>query len=407
MSSKPHSGDKDSSSFLLAVIILLLAGGIGVGIYSLRISNVDQALSEDRVISALFVFEKDEKPLCSYVLLCYPQTRRTAVFDIPGNVGMMFRQINRFDRIDTVYTPQRISPYQRAVESLLGIEISYSVVFDIENLGKTVDLIGGVDIFIPSKIDIRDSETLVLLPSGVNRLDGNKIIDYMEYESPEEDPELAVFRRQRFFLGFLKRLAETDHMFNSKAVSRMFQSYMQTNLNQRTRIRLFNEIARMDMERINIQSVGGNNRVISGNQLLIPFYDGNLVKDIVRQVLGTLTRPADGLTGDRVFTVEVLNGTAINGLAGRTAEILRGFGYDIISTGNADNSNYARTLIIDRSGNEDIGSNFAGIIRCNNINYETPPRDTPEGFALQSHELRSDFTLILGRDFNGRYVTGN
>jgi len=161
----------------------------------------------------------------------------------------------------------------------------------------------------------------------------------------------------------------------------------------------------MDMERINVQSVGGNRREISGQTLLIPFYNGDLVKDIVRQVLGSLTRPAEGLTGDRVFTVEVLNGTAINGLAGRTAEFLRGFGYDVISIGNADHSGYARTLVIDRSGYEDIARNFAGIIRCTNIRFEAPVRETSEGFALQSHEFRSDFTLILGRDFDGRHVT--
>jgi hypothetical protein len=48
---------------------------------------------------------------------------------------------------------------------------------------------------------------------------------------------------------------------------------------------------------------------------------------------------------------------------------------------------------------------FAGIIRCKIISQESSGRETPE--AMQNVEYRSDFTLILGRDFNGRYVTGN
>jgi hypothetical protein len=188
----------------------------------------------------------------------------------------------------------------------------------------------------------------------------------------------------------------------------MYQSFMQTGLNQRTRARLFDEIAGMDLDRVNIQSVGGNYRTGSGKPLLIPHFDGNFIKDIVRQVLGALTRPAEGSLGDRVFTVEVLNGTSVAGLAGRTAELLRAFGYDIISTGNADHPGYEKTLIIDRSGYETVAGNFADIIRCNNINHEAEARENPEDeFALQSHEYRSDFTLIIGRDFNGRYVTGN
>jgi hypothetical protein len=163
----------------------------------------------------------------------------------------------------------------------------------------------------------------------------------------------------------------------------------------------------MDMDRINIQAVGGNLREVSGQMLLIPSYDGNLIKEYVRQALTTLTNPVDGSLTDRIFTVEVLNGTSVTGLAGRTAEVLRGFGYDIISIGNADHASYEKTVIIDRSGLEGMAKNFAGIIRCTNINFEAHNGDNPEGeFVMQNLEYRSDFTLIIGRDFNGRYVVG-
>ena len=401
-------GTKDRSIILLALIVLLLIGGAVFGIITLRNNPVDQVLSGDRVITVLFVFEKDQKPLCTYVFMCYPETRRAAVFDIPGEIGMLIRQINRYDRIDAVYNPRRVSAYEDEIQKLLGVDIAFSVVFNTENLVRAVDLGGGLELFIPSKVDIRSENIPVLLPSGINRLDGDKVVEYLNYESPQEDQDTVIFRRQRFFLSFLKRLAEMNNMFKNPAVSPMYQSFMQTNLTPRTRIRLFDEIAGMDLERVNIQSVGGNYRDVSGNMLLFPYYNGNLIKDIARQVLGTLTSPVDGSLGDRIFTVEVLNGTSMNGLAGRTAGILRGFGYDIISIGNADHSDYSRTIVIDRSGYENIAQNFAGIIQCTNISYETPHHENPgEDPALQSLEYRSDFTLIIGRDFNGRYVTGN
>jgi hypothetical protein len=178
-------------------------------------------------------------------------------------------------------------------------------------------------------------------------------------------------------------------------------------MSQQARIRLFDEFAGIDTDRISIQSVGGNLREVSGQTLRIPFYDGNLVKEIVRQTLGALTRQAEDSLSERVFTVEVLNGTAVSGLAGRTAELIRGFGYDVISIGNADRDTYEKTEIINRSGYEDVGKTFADIIRCGNIRIETPVQETSEGeLIIQSLEYRSDFTLIIGRDFNGRYVTG-
>jgi anionic cell wall polymer biosynthesis LytR-Cps2A-Psr (LCP) family protein len=404
----PKSGKRDASPFLLAVIVLLLVGGIVAAALTFRSDPIGAVLSNDRVISVLYIIEKDQKPLATYVLMCYPGTRRAAIIDIPGELGIRIRRANRVGRIDSVYDPNRIAAFEEEIESLLGVDIAFSIVASIENLGRAVDLLEGVEVFSPSQVDIRDGGALVLFPSGISLLDGDKAVSYISYEAPGEDSEMAVFRRQRFFQAFLKRQAQMNEVLKHPLVSRLYQSFFQTSLNRRARLRLFDEIALMDLDRASIQSVGGNLREVSGQMLLIPHWDGNLVKDIVRQALGTLTRPAEGFLIDRVFTVEVLNGTPVTGLAGRTAEVLRGFGYDVISTGNADHSGHERTLIIDRSGYTVMARYFADIIRCENIRIETPARENLEGeLALQSLEYRSDFTLILGRDFNGRYVTRN
>jgi len=406
MRAKSSFGKRDASAVLLAAIVLLLAGGVAVAIYALRSDPVEEILSSDRVITVLYVIEKDQKPLSTYVLMFYPNTRRAAIFDIPGELGMLIRRINRVDRIDTVYEPGRVANFQSEIEGLLGLEIAFSIVISAENLGRAVDLVEGVQLFIPSKVAITGDGEPVLFPSGQTRLDGDKAISYISYHAPDEENEMAVFRRQRFFLGFLKRQTEMIDKLNMPAISLMFHSFMQTSFSQRAFLRLHNEFSAVNIDRISIQSVGGNLREVSGKMLLIPSYDGNLVKDIVRQTLGTLTRPADGFMTDRVFTVEVLNGTTVNGLAGRTAEVLRGFGYDIISIGNADHSGYERTVVIDRSGMEGMVRDFADIIRCNNIAHEAHEGDSPEGI-VQSFDYRSDFTLIIGRDFDGRYVVKN
>ena len=111
--------------------------------------------------------------------------------------------------------------------------------------------------------------------------------------------------------------------------------------------------------------------------------------------MAALILPPESTMGGRVFTVEILNGTNIGGLAGRTAELFRGFGYEVVSIGNADRNDHEKTLIIDRSGYEQMARGFGEIIRCNNFLFDFPHHEGPE----------SDFTLIIGRDFNGRYVT--
>jgi anionic cell wall polymer biosynthesis LytR-Cps2A-Psr (LCP) family protein len=395
----------DASVFLLGAIVLLVGGGIAFAVLTLRSDPIEEALSGDRVINTLFVIEHQGKPIGSYVLIYYPATRRAAIFDIPGEVGLILQRIKRVDRIDSIYDPQRIGPFEHEIEGLLGIDINFSLIFETENLGKIVDLIEGVEIFIPAPVEIYQEPFPILFPSGLSRLDGEKAKLYATYEIPEENSELAHFRRQRFFLGFIKRLGERNGALKDPPVARLYQSFLKTSVSSRTRTRLFDELARIDTDRVSIQSVGGNLREVSGQTLILPYYDGDLIKQIVLQAAGALTRPVEGTTGERLFTVEVLNGTGIAGLAGRTAELLRGFGYDVIAIGNADTSDHESTLIIDRSGYEEVVRDFAGTIRCENILMEGASRETGElDMNIKNFEYRSDFTLILGMDFDGRYV---
>jgi anionic cell wall polymer biosynthesis LytR-Cps2A-Psr (LCP) family protein len=399
----------DASVFLLLLILLLLGGGILFIILAIRSDPIEEALSGDRPISTLFVIEGEGKPLGSYVLFYYPPTRRAAVFDIPGEVGMILSRINRVDRIDTVYDPNRPALFEAEIEKLLGIEINFSVIMELENLGKLVDWIEGVEIFIPAPVEIYEEGNTILFPYGKTRLDGAKVRRYVTYDLPEEERELAYFRRQRFFSGLIKRLGEKAAYLKKPAVALFYQPLLKTSMDQRTRTRLFDELAKIDMDRLNIQSVQGATREVSGKPLLFPLYDGNLIKEIVRQSMAALTRQQEGAASDRVFTVEVLNGTGATGLAGRTADLLRGFGYDVIAIGNADRNDYEATEVIDRSGYEAMARTFAEIIRCRNIRSDTRNEEALElgiEINIQNLEYRSDFTLIIGKDFNGRYVTG-
>jgi anionic cell wall polymer biosynthesis LytR-Cps2A-Psr (LCP) family protein len=393
-----------ASRLLLGSIILLIILGVAAAVYTLRSNPIEDALAANRVISILFVIEEGKKPLNTYVLMYYPGTRRAAIFDIPGNFGLLIAKINRVDRIDRVYEPARIASYENEIEKLMEIDINFAVVITKENLVSIVDLIEGVEIFIPSPVSYRDDEQVILFPSGITVLDGDKASLYATYSLPDEDIEMEEFRRHRFFLGLLNRQIQMNEKLESPAVAKMYYSFFRTAMNQRTFTMLFKEFVHVDTNRINILSVGGSLKEVSGQMLIIPRWDG-IVKEVVRQTLGALTRDIEDHLIDSTLTVEVLNGTDVNGLAGKTAEILRSFGYDIISVGNADRSDYENTMIIHLSGDEAVVKAFADVINCTNIRSEAAANDKPEGeMDIQFLDYKADITLIIGRDFNGRYV---
>ncbi len=391
----------DSSVFLLAAIVLLLAAGGLFAYFSLRTDPIADALSGDRVINTLFVIEDQGKPLSSLVLLYYPATKRAALFDVPGEIGLIIQSINRVDRIDTLYNGKKSPLYVKAVQDLLGITIPFQVILPLNRLCQLVDLLDGVDLFIPDPVEVYEGPTPILLPPGLVRLDGDKCRLYATYTVPDEEPGASAARRERLFLALLKRLGERKDFLKQTGVSSFFHSLLATNMNHRTTDKLFNELSAVDVERVPVQTVGGNKKEVSGHPLIFPFYDGSLIKEIVSQSLSALTRKTDGALSDRVYTVQVLNGTVSSGMARRTADLLRGFGYDVISVGNADSTDYAKTQIIDRSGSPEMAQVFADVIHCPTI--VTEARGAPAADA-QNLEYKADFTIIIGKDFNGRYV---
>ncbi|MDR1470362.1 MAG: LCP family protein [Spirochaetaceae bacterium] len=407
MKRKTHAVKQSSSGLLLAGILVLVVGGIAGGYFLVRSTTLEDALSGDRITSALFIIENGGKPFGTYVFFCYPSTRRGALFAIPQNVGLIIRTLNRVDRIDSVYDPARPEIYRREVERLLGITVPYLVVINMEGLCSLVDLIEGVELNIPEAVAGFHQDPPVLLPSGRVVLDGNKVQAYLGYNAPDDDVEQILLKRERFFLGLIKRIGEKQALLSNPGFKKYFYASLRTTMSPHTIDRLFETLTHIDIARVTTQTVSGNYRDVSGERLLFPYYDGNLIKDIVSEALSGLTRISDSVTGDRVFTVEVLNGTSTTGLAGRTAELLRGFGYDVINVGNADGTQYDKTIVVDRSGTAEFGRLFADIIRCETIRVESYDGDIDdEGIGMTEEDTgyEADFTLILGRDFNGRYV---
>jgi anionic cell wall polymer biosynthesis LytR-Cps2A-Psr (LCP) family protein len=244
--------------------------GIVVAVYTLRSNPVEDALAFNRVINILFVIEEDKAPLSTYVLMYYPATKRAAVFDIPGDIGLLLTRINRVDRIDRVYDSARIGSYQNEIEKLLGIEINFSIVITGENLVYMADLLEGVEIFIPSSVHLREGDNLIMFPSGMTVLDGDKAAVYATYSLVDEDRELQVSRRQRFFFGLLDRIFRMNGNMKNQSVEKMYYSFFKTGMNQKTLMRLLDEFSYIDINRTNIQSVTGNMREVSGQVLIIP-----------------------------------------------------------------------------------------------------------------------------------------
>jgi anionic cell wall polymer biosynthesis LytR-Cps2A-Psr (LCP) family protein len=385
----------EKSSIPFFVIVAIFAATAFFLFMSLRSDAVDQAIKADRILNLAVIVEREGKPVSTQLFLFYPANGRGAVLDIPGETGLIIKSLNRVDRIDALYDGRRPNVYVREIANLLSADIPNWIVLDEFSLAGLVDLLEGLEVFVPAPIDLRGPPRAIL-PSGALILDGDKTAQFAFYVDPDESDADSAGRRQRLLQSLIRRIGEKAEWIARPDVFPAFKKKMQTNLSADSLRALVPELAKLDADRLVLQRVTGAYRTVDGKRLLFPHYDGELVRDIVKQTLNALATAGTSSPADKTFTLEVLNGTDTKGWAKKAAEIFQSFGYDVVSVGNADRDDYERTAVLDRFSNPEASKNIADVIRCGNVSSRPP-----EAVA----QAAADFTIILGKDFNGRYCS--
>lgn len=384
--------------FIIGILIVLIALVITL-FFALQTDPIANVLENNQLLNVLFVLQKDGTPLFTDVLIYYPESERGALFNIPGDTGLIIKSLDRVDRIDAVYREKGIEVYKKEIETLTGIEIPFTIEMNIDQFSVLTDLLGGLNVFVPYPIDVVNGEVRHILPSGSVDLDGEKMVSYLSYSTPDELADDVQDRMKNVMVAFLHALNKKSTFVLNKNVFPVVTRYMKANIDSKALYRLISLVSAIDSERLVPQTISGKRRDVDGQTLLFPSYDGQLIQEVFKQTMISIASTG-GNAYARVYVLEIQNGTSQQGLARNTGSLLQSYGYDVLSTVNADHD-YDKTVIIDHIGNEKVAESIAGIIHCKNIETEDAAENTAN---VESDDSLVDFTIILGRDFDGRYV---
>ena len=385
--------------FIALIVIVIIALSLFFA-RSLKTNSVEDALEHDTLLRTLFVVQNDDgTELFSNVIILDTSTKKAAVINLPGYTGAIFQSLGRTDRLAQVYNELGMASYRTEVQKMLGISIPYTTMVRLEDFIRLCDMFGGMRVFIPSPIDSTSEEgERWLLPSGAVTLDGDKIAVYLRYRDEEETEESIQDRYQNVMGAFLTGLHDQSFkIFNTSKNFKRFSVSLNTNLADYEEETLYSEISQIDTESIIKQTITGSLRNVDGQQLLFPLNNGEFIKEAVKQTTYMLMS-SDGTISNRIYVLEIQNGTKTQGLARRTATLYQNASYDVLSAVNADSNDYAETVIVDHIGNEAVARQVGELIRCTNIKQADEMEDGSSGDSMV------DFTVILGRDFNGAYV---
>lgn len=383
----------DKSALLLGLIVLTVLVSALLLYLQVRTDKVTETIQAKQPLAVLFVLHDDGKLVFSDVFLYHPATYSGAVLDIPGNLGLIIESMNRFDRVDVLYKPGNLKAFREKLEQFSGLSIPFYIEMSLDGLERAVDLVEGLELFIANPVERLAGEPPVLLPSGSVVLDGAKIRSFIMYEDPAEIRADSVSRRQRLLQSLLKAFGQHAEFLAHPEVFPYLRENLGSNMDPGALRAFVTELYKLDSERILFHHVLGAERNVDGQVLLFPHYEGALFKNRIAQIADSLGSSEKTQADELEVTIQILNGTSVGGLASRTAAVFQSYGFDDSVVGNADRTDYEQTVVIDRRGNVAAAQKVADIIRCTRV--ESVPDETLD--------TRVDVTIILGKDFDGRY----
>jgi len=386
----------DKSIIILAIILGVIIAMVIFFYGRVRTNSISEAVKREDTLTLAFFIADGEDLLFTEILFYHTGTAKAAILDIPGNTGDVIDSLERMDRIDVLYQRGKPDQYIEKIEQIIDKKIDYFVEVEISAVEPLVDLVEGLEVFIANPVEIIDGLNSILLPSGSVTLDGAKTRLFITYEEPDESDVDRTGRREKFLQGLLVEFGEHADVLTSESVFPYIWELIHTDIQKRGLETFIQEMKRLDSERIVFQRVLGVQRRVDDQVLLFRHYDGELLKGTVKQTLESIAN-IDIVSDEELnVTLEILNGTTINGLAARTSQVFQSFGYDVVKIGNAEGDIVEKTEVIDRRGDITQAQRVATVIKCAAVRTEVLP-----GHGDPDENV--DVTVILGGDFDGRY----
>ena len=296
-----------------------------------------------------------------------------------------------------------IAAIEKTVTDVTGIPMHYYSMVDFMAFQQAVDAVGGVDVDVKTAVSermlINGKPYFLNVPVGNQHFDGVKALAYTRSRHTSARGDFSRSERQREIIVALQsKVLSVGTFSNPVKISQLidtFGSRVQTNLSLNEITRLYNLGKTIDSSKIqsvslvdepNVLIVSDSSATLGSIQIpKAGIYRYDAIRSYVRNTL------KDGFIKKENPGIVVLNGTTVGGLATTKAEVLKGYGYNVVLVGDAPTKNVTSTTLVDlRNGEKKYTKRYL------ELRYKTTATTTlPEGITPPEN---ADFVIILGQN---------
>ena len=289
----------------------------------------------------------------------------------------------------------------QTVESVLGVTIHYNVLVSFQAFQQAVDTVGGVTVNVPTDLvdptmAWENNHSSLLAKAGTDSFNGKQALNYVR--SRETTSDFARAQRQRAVLLALKSKVETvgtlSNPLKIAGLAKTFGDNVKTDLSLKDATRLYGIIKNIsDSKTTSIGLADAPNNyvttgMLAGQSIALPtagLFNYNAIQGFVR------TQLKDPYLLKESASISILNGTPVSGLAATKANELKPYGYNIATVGNAPDSSYVQTILVDMTHGKDKHT-------LNSLEQRLGVTATEQLPDNKIQTNGADFVIILGSD---------
>ena len=273
------------------------------------------------------------------------KTKAVQAVSIPRDT-LINESFSRY-KINAAYVKGGDAKIKSVVESLLGIKLNYIIKIDYRAFREFIDSIGGIDMEIDRDMvyDDNEQDLHINFKGGTTvHLDGKKAEEFFRWRKNNDGTGLAtgdlgrIENQHKFIQKVINKCKRPAIIFKVPKILNSIAENMDTNLTSMQMINYGTKF--LTSSGIEMKTLAGTPKTIGGQSYFV------FEKDKNKQLLESLNSgEIASLDGDNSSSasssiknskIMVLNGTKINGLAGRVKTQLQVLGWKNIDTGNTD-----------------------------------------------------------------------
>lgn len=274
--------------------------------------------------------------------------------------------------------------------TLNNVPIDRYVRITTEALRQLVDQLGGVEIFVPQKMSYQDAtqQLQIDLDQGWQTLNGEQAEQFARFRASQANDLDRVQRQQMLLKAVRDRLTSPSVLPHLVQITRILQTYVDTNLSPEEILAVVNFSAALNPENLQMLLLPGDlspySKDPSSYWLFSPGQDQIMSKYFGTYMIGA-EQKSKPLTS---LKIAVQNAAGKSNKSQQVANYLKQKGFENVHIVSAWPDSQRQTEIIAQKGNKEAAINLQKVLGLGNVD------------VAAIGDLNSSLTIRVGKDWN-------